>query len=124
MKIRCDAEVDGLSFIFLETTVTTTEIADRIPIEYDKDGRVAGLEILDARQRFGDIDPIHSVTLDRVLSLKAQHARGERTPRTAFRQNRDRGEPWLRPSHTTGHAGPHPAVRLGLTKFVLLMEAD
>ena len=30
----------------------------------------------------------------------------------------------LRPSHTTGHAGPHPAVRSGQTKLVLLGEAN
>ena len=26
------------------------------------------------------------------------------------------------PSHTTGHAGPHPAVRLSMTKVVALQE--
>lgn len=66
MKIRYDAEVDGLSIIFLETTVTTQEVADGIAIEYDAEGRVAGIEILDTRTRFGESDPLRSVTLEGV----------------------------------------------------------
>ncbi len=39
----------------------------------------------------------------------------------ALYENRDRGRATA-PSHTTGHAGPHPAVRSSMTKIVLLNE--
>ena len=35
MKIRYDAEVDALSIVFQETTVTTQELAEGISAEYD-----------------------------------------------------------------------------------------
>lgn len=50
------AEVDALYIRFVETTVTTQHVAEGIAIDYTADGRVAGIEILDARQRFGDLD--------------------------------------------------------------------
>jgi uncharacterized protein YuzE len=66
MKIRYDAAVDALSIIFIETTVTTQQVAEAIVVEYDADGHVAGIEILDACARFGDADPLRSVTLEGV----------------------------------------------------------
>lgn len=58
MKIRYDAEVDALSIIFLDTTVTSEEVAEGISIEYDREERVAGIEILDVRARFGTAVPL------------------------------------------------------------------
>lgn len=66
MKIRYDAEVDALSIVFLETTVTTQQVAEGIAVEYDAEGHIAGIEILDASTRFGDADPLRSVTLEGV----------------------------------------------------------
>ncbi len=66
MKIKYDAEVDALSILFLETTVTTHEVAEGVTLEYDAEGRVAGIEILDVRTRFGAIDPLRSITLEGV----------------------------------------------------------
>ena len=66
MKIRYDAEVDALSIIFLDTTVTSREVAEGIAIEYDREDRVAGIEILDARARFGATDPLQSITLEGI----------------------------------------------------------
>jgi uncharacterized protein YuzE len=54
MKIHYDAEVDALSIIFVETTVTTRDLADGIVAEYDAQGRIVGLELLDAARRFDD----------------------------------------------------------------------
>jgi YD repeat-containing protein len=54
MKIRYDAEVDALSIVFQETTVTTQELAEGISAEYDALGRLVGIEILDAAKRLGD----------------------------------------------------------------------
>lgn len=54
MKISYDKQVDALSIIFRETTVTTKELGEGIAIELDAEGRLAGIEILDAAQRIGD----------------------------------------------------------------------
>ena len=53
MKISYDAEVDALSITFRDTTVTTKHLAEGIAADYDSEGRLAGLEILDAQKRFG-----------------------------------------------------------------------
>ncbi len=66
MKISYDAEVDVLSIIFLETTVTTKEIAEGIAADYDSQGRLAGIEILDATKRFGDPDTLRQVVLEGI----------------------------------------------------------
>ena len=66
MKISYDPEVDALSIIFRETTVTTAPLADGIAGEYDADGRLAGIEILDAVKRFGDRETLRSVELEGV----------------------------------------------------------
>lgn len=66
MRIRDDPEVDALSIVFRDTTVTTTQIADGIVAEYDADGRLAGLEILDAEARFGDPSTFREITLEGV----------------------------------------------------------
>ncbi|MBI3970175.1 MAG: DUF2283 domain-containing protein [Chloroflexi bacterium] len=64
MRIRYDQEVDALSIIFRETTVTTAELAEGITAEYDAQGQLVGLEILDATQRFGDPSVLQQVTLE------------------------------------------------------------
>lgn len=66
MKISYDAEVDVLSIIFLETTVTTKEIAEGIAADYDSQGRLAGIEILNATKRFGDPDTLRQVVLEGI----------------------------------------------------------
>jgi uncharacterized protein YuzE len=64
MKISYDAEVDALTITFRETTVTTKHLAEGIAADYDRDGRLAGLEILDAKRRFGDDRNFENVTLE------------------------------------------------------------
>lgn len=54
MRIRYDSEVDALSISFRDTTVTTQELVEGIVAEYDAQGQLVGLEILDASKRFGD----------------------------------------------------------------------
>ena len=63
MRIRYDPEVDALSVIFRETTVTTKELDDGIVAEYDAQDRLVGLEILDAESRLGDPSIFREVTL-------------------------------------------------------------
>lgn len=66
MKITYDREVDALRIIFRDTTVTTRHITDGISADFDRAGNLAGIEILDARQQFGDIGPLRSVVLEGV----------------------------------------------------------
>mgnify|MGYP005829816377 CR=1 FL=1 len=66
MKITYDPEVDALYIQFLEGTVTTKHLAEGIAANYDQDGRLAGIEILDAPQPFGGRDILRRVTLEGV----------------------------------------------------------
>lgn len=66
MKISYDPEVDALSIIFRETTVTTKPLAEGIAADYDREGRLAGLEVLDAMKRFGDRETLRQVVLEGV----------------------------------------------------------
>ncbi len=66
MKISYDAEVDALSITFRDTTVTTKHLAEGIAADYDSDGRLAGIEILDAVKRFGDQDTLRHVVLEGI----------------------------------------------------------
>ena len=68
MKISYDAEVDALTITFRETTVTTKHLAEGIAGEYDRDGRLAGLEILDAKRRFGDERTFAHLTVEGMAS--------------------------------------------------------
>ena len=66
MKISYDKQVDALSIIFRETTVTTKELGEGIAIELDSEGRLAGIEILDAVRRFGDRDTLKQVVCEGI----------------------------------------------------------
>ena len=66
MKITRDREVDALYIRFKETTVTTLHLAAAIAADYDEDGRLAGIEVLDAVKRLGDRDVFGQVTLEDV----------------------------------------------------------
>jgi uncharacterized protein YuzE len=68
MKISYDAEVDALSITFRDTTVTTKPLAEGIAAEYDSEGRLAGLEILDAQKRFGGRVTMRQVVLEGVAA--------------------------------------------------------
>jgi uncharacterized protein YuzE len=66
MKITYDREVDALYIRFVETTVTTKHLAEGIAADYDADGRLAGIEILDAVKRLGDQAVFKQVILEDV----------------------------------------------------------
>ena len=66
MRITYDREVDALYIRFVETTVTTRELGEGIAADYDSDGRLAGIEVLDAARRFGDEDVLRQVTLEDI----------------------------------------------------------
>lgn len=66
MTISYDSEVDALYIGFIETTVTTKHVAEGIAVDYAADGRIAGIEILDARDRLRDPDIFRRVVLEDV----------------------------------------------------------
>ena len=66
MKITYDREVDALYIRFKETTVTTKHLAEGIAADYDADGHLAGIEILDAKKRLGDPAAFRQVILEDV----------------------------------------------------------
>ena len=66
MKISYDPEVDALSIAFRETTVTTKHLAEGIAVDYDAEGHLAGLEVLDAMRRFGDRETHRQVVLEGI----------------------------------------------------------
>jgi len=70
MRITYDRAVDALYIRFKETTVTTKHLADGIAADYDAEGRLAGLEILDATKRLGDPSVFKQVTLEDVAIAK------------------------------------------------------
>jgi len=66
MKITYDREVDALYIRFKETTVTTKHLAEGIAADYDADGHLAGIEILDAVKRLGDPQIFKQVILEDI----------------------------------------------------------
>ena len=73
MKITYDREVDALYIRFKETTVTTKHLDEGIAADYDADGRLAGIEILDAVKRLGDPQVFRQVILEDIaLSIPEQ----------------------------------------------------
>ena len=66
MKISYNAEVDALIITFRETTVTTKHLAEGIAADYDSNGLLAGIEILDAVKRFGGQDTLRQVIIEGI----------------------------------------------------------
>ena len=71
MKITYDSEVDVLYFQFLDATVTTEHLAEGIAVDYDTEGRLAGIEVLDALKRFQDPQVLRQIVLEDVGLVKA-----------------------------------------------------
>jgi len=68
MRITYDAEADALHIEFRETTVTTTHLAEGISADYDAQGKLAGIEILDAVSRLGGKDVLRKVVLEDIAT--------------------------------------------------------
>ena len=66
MKITYDHEADALYIRFKDTTVTTKHLADGIAADYDAEGKLAGIEILDATKRLDDPLVLKQVILEDV----------------------------------------------------------
>jgi uncharacterized protein YuzE len=66
MRITYDQNVDALYIRFKETTVTAKHLGEGIAADYDAEGRLAGIEVLDAVKRLGDPSAFKQVTLEDV----------------------------------------------------------
>ncbi|MBM4017390.1 MAG: DUF2283 domain-containing protein [Planctomycetes bacterium] len=66
MRITYDAEADAMSIVFQETTVTTKDLGNGIAAEFDKDGRLVGIEILDAAKGVGGKETLRQVILEGI----------------------------------------------------------
>ena len=66
MRITYDPQVDALYIRFKETTVTTKHLTDGISADYDAQGQLAGIEILDALKRLGDKTALRKVILEEI----------------------------------------------------------
>jgi len=80
MKVTYDPEVDVLYIRFLETTVTTKHLAEGIAADYDAEGRLAGIEILDALKRFGRDDVMRQIILENVALMPVRRDVPEEIP--------------------------------------------
>lgn len=70
MRITYDSEVDALYIHFIESTVTTEHVAEGVAVDYVADGRIAGIEILDAKKRLADPEIFRRVILEDVALMK------------------------------------------------------
>ena len=66
MRITHDSKVDALYIRFRETTVTTKHIGEGIAADYDSEGHLAGIEILDAINRTGDKEVFKQIVLEDI----------------------------------------------------------
>jgi uncharacterized protein YuzE len=64
MRITYDRQVDALYLRFRDTTVTTEHWAEGVAADYDSEGRLAGIEILDATRHLGDLDVLGRVIVE------------------------------------------------------------
>jgi uncharacterized protein YuzE len=67
MRITYDPEVDVLYIRFKETEVSTEHLDEGISADYDKDGNLAGIEILDASKKLGNKDFFRQITVDNLI---------------------------------------------------------
>jgi uncharacterized protein YuzE len=75
MKIIYDAEVDAPYIRFIEATVTTQHVAEGIAIDYTADGRIAGIEILEAYKRVGDAEVFRRVIPEDIATVAPEAAK-------------------------------------------------
>lgn len=65
MRLRVDQQSDA---VYLDLTGqeidSSEEVSDGIILDYDRDGHLVGIEILDASKQAGDLETLHRLSLD------------------------------------------------------------
>jgi uncharacterized protein YuzE len=65
MKVTYDSEVDVLHVLFSNAPIEeSNEDKPGVILDYDKDGNVVGVEILDAQKRLGGRENVRQVELE------------------------------------------------------------
>lgn len=65
MRVRIDQQADAIYLDLTEHEIENSEeVADGIILDYDKSGRLVGIEILDASKKAGDVDALRKLALD------------------------------------------------------------
>jgi len=65
MRMRIDQQSDAIYLDLTEREIESSEeVADGIILDYDKAGRLVGIEILDASKKAGDVDALRKLALD------------------------------------------------------------
>jgi len=72
MRIAYDTEVDTLYIRFRDTTVTNKHLTESISADYDSDGNLAGIEILDASRVIGLHDMFKQIILEDIAFTKGK----------------------------------------------------
>jgi YD repeat-containing protein len=60
VRITYDREADALYIAFGEGPATVQEVAEGIALDWDSEGRLLGIEILDASKRLADLEALRS----------------------------------------------------------------
>jgi uncharacterized protein YuzE len=69
MKIEYDKEVDALYIRIQEKDIARTqEVSDGVNLDFDGDGRLIGLEVLDASKRYPSSDIFNLSTENLILN--------------------------------------------------------
>lgn len=71
MKIKYDKITDTLYVEFLDTTVTTKRLSPDIAVDYDASGKIAGIEVLDAKKLVAKDWPNRSIEYQENNFVKA-----------------------------------------------------
>lgn len=66
MRVRVDSKADAMYLDLADRPVEVSEeVAEGIILDYDAEGRVVGIEILDASKRTGDPMALQNIVFDR-----------------------------------------------------------
>ncbi len=65
MRVRVDTKADAVYLNLTDRPVQESEeVADGIVVDYDAEGRIVGVEILEASRRTGDATALHNFSLE------------------------------------------------------------
>jgi uncharacterized protein YuzE len=65
MHLRIDQQSDAVYLDLTDQEIDSSEeVSDGIILDYDKDGHLVGIEILDTSKKAGDLETLHRLSLD------------------------------------------------------------
>jgi len=69
VRITYEGEADALYIVFGEGPATVEEVAEGIALDWDSEGRLLGIEILDASKRLTDPEALRRFALEALPLL-------------------------------------------------------